>query len=137
MLNASKPPFDDERMRQAFAMAVDRQEINDVLGDGLPTVADGPFSPGNHGYLKDPGFPKHDVAAAKRSSQEYVKGGDKAEFTLTLVTDPTVIRLGELVQQQVAKAGIRVQVGQRGAGQAHQRRHRRQVPGDHVAQPPR
>ena len=86
------------------------QEINDVLGEGYPTVADGPFAPGTMAYLKDPGFPKHDVAGAKRLVQEYEKGGGKAEFTITLVTDPAVIQVGEMVQQQIAKAGFRVKL---------------------------
>jgi len=110
MINASKPPFNDERMRRAFAMAVDRNEINNVLGEGYPTVADGPFAPGNMAYLKDPGFPKHNVAEAKRLVQEYERGGGKAEFTLTLVTDPAVIQVGEMVQQQIAKAGFHIKL---------------------------
>ena len=112
-------------------------EINDVLADGVPTVADGPFSPGNVGYLKDTGLPQARRGGGQALVEEYVKGGHKAEFTLTLVADPTIIRLGALIQQQVAKAGITVKLRQRGAGPAHQRRHRRQVPGHHVAQPPR
>ena len=106
MLNAWQAPFDDIRMRKAFAMAIDRKQINDVLADGVPTVADGPFSPGNVGYLKNPGFPKHDTAAAKALVDQYVKGGHKAELTLTMLADPTITRLGALIQQQVAKAGI-------------------------------
>ncbi|MDQ6696858.1 MAG: ABC transporter substrate-binding protein [Actinomycetota bacterium] len=106
LLNASQPPFDDVRMRRAFAMAIDRTEVNNILANGLPTVANGPFAPGNVGYLKDPGFPKHDTLAAKRLVSQYVKEGHKATVTLTLLADPAIERLGALLQQQVAKAGI-------------------------------
>ncbi len=106
MLNSSKPPFNDVRMRRAFAMAIDRKAINDILADGLPTIADGPFAPGNVGYLKHPGFPKHDADAAKRLVSEYVKEGHEAKLTLVLLADPAITQLGELIQRQVAKAGI-------------------------------
>jgi len=111
MLNASQPPFDDVRMRRAFAMAIDRKEVNTVLANSVPTLADGPFAPGTMGYVKNTGFPKHDIAAAKRLVSEYVKeGGHKATVSLTLLADPGIKRLGELLQQQVARAGIRLRL---------------------------
>ena len=58
MLNATEPPFDDIRMRQALAMGSDRDDINEIVNDGLPTVANGPFAPGGIGYLKDTGLPE-------------------------------------------------------------------------------
>jgi peptide/nickel transport system substrate-binding protein len=106
LLNASQPPFDDVRMRRAFAMAIDRKEVNTILARGIPTVADGPFSPGNMGYLKNTGFPKHDPVAAKRLVSQYVKEGHDATVTLTLLADPAVGRLGALLQRQAAEAGI-------------------------------
>ena len=52
------PPFDDIRMRQALAMGADRNDINNITNNGLPTVANGPFAPGTVGYLKDTGLPE-------------------------------------------------------------------------------
>jgi peptide/nickel transport system substrate-binding protein len=109
-LNHTKPPFDDLRMRQAMAMGANREEINQIIGDGLPTIADGPFYEDSIAYVKDPGFPKYDVAKAKKLVAEYVAEGGKAEFTLTATTDPTVRRLAELVQQRAKAAGIEVEV---------------------------
>ncbi len=110
MLNASQPPFDDLRMRRAFTMAIDRKEVNDILADGVPTIADGPYSPGTMGYLKNPGFPKHDVAAAKRLVAQYVKEGHETKLTLSILADPTIVRLGSLLQRQVARAGIKMKL---------------------------
>ncbi len=112
-LNASKPPFDDLRMRKALAMGSDRKEINQIQNDGLPTVANGPFGPDSIAYIKDPGFPKYDLAGAKKLVKEYVNDGGKAEFSVTSTSDPDTVRLAELVQQRAQKLGVKVSIVKR------------------------
>lgn len=112
-LNATKPPFDDARMRKALAMGADRADINQIQNDGLPTVADGPFAPDSIGYLKDPGFPQFNLAEAKKLVKEYVAEGGKAEFSLTTTSDPATVQLAELVQQRAEQAGVKVNIVQR------------------------
>jgi peptide/nickel transport system substrate-binding protein len=109
-LNASQPPFDDIKMRQALAYGSDRTEINNIQNDGLPTVANGPFGPDSIGYVQDPGFPKYDLAKAKKLVKEYVDGGGKAEFTVTTTSNPDTVRLAELVQQRAQKLGVKVSI---------------------------
>jgi peptide/nickel transport system substrate-binding protein len=114
MLNTSKPPFDDIRMREALAMGADRNEINDIANNGLPQVIDGPFAPGNVGYLKDPGFPKFDLEKAKSLVKAYVAEGKghKAQFTINASNDPSVVRLAELIQERATKVGVAVKIKQ-------------------------
>jgi peptide/nickel transport system substrate-binding protein len=112
-LNASKPPFDDVRMRKALATGLDRDELNQTQNDGLPTVADGPFAPGSVGYLKDPGFPTYDPAEAKDLIADYVADGGKASFTLTTTPDPATLRFAELLQQRFEKVGLKVSLTKR------------------------
>src|SRR6478609_77649 len=112
-LNASQPPFDDLRMRQALAYGSNRPEINDIQNDGLPTVANSPFGPGSIAYEQDPGFPKYDLEKAKSLVKEYVDGGGKAEFTVTTTSDPDTVRLAELVQQRAEKLGVKVSIVKR------------------------
>ncbi len=109
-LNNTKPPFDDIRMRRALAMGADRNEINQVINKGLPTVVNGPFAPGSMGYVEDTGLPEFDLEQAKALVAEYVAEGNKAEFTLTATTDPTVKRLAELIQQRAQAAGVTVKI---------------------------
>ena len=110
-LNNTKAPFDDIRIRKALAIGADRSDINDKVNDGLPTVADGPFAPGSVGYLKDPGFPKYDLAEAKKLIAEYEADGNTiGDVTLSATTDPSVIKVAEMVQQRAKAAGITVKI---------------------------
>ena len=112
-MNQTKAPFDDIRIRQALAMGADRADINRLIGDGLPTIASGPFAPDSVAYLKDAGFPKFDAAKAKALVKAYVADGGKAEFTLTAGTDATTKRLAEIIQQKAQAAGMTVKIVQR------------------------
>ncbi len=82
LLNAGKPPFDDPKARLAFALALDRDEINKLRNLGRATVADGPFDKGVPGYVADPGFPKHDLAKAKKLVEE-VKAAHGGQFKVS------------------------------------------------------
>ncbi|MCU1498695.1 MAG: ABC-type dipeptide transport system, periplasmic component [Acidimicrobiales bacterium] len=112
-LNHTQAPFDDLRMRQALAMGADRNEINNIIGDGLPTIADGPFAPDSVAYVKDTGFPQFDIEKAKALVADYVKDGGEAKFTLSATTDPTVQKTAELIQQRAKKVGVEVKIAPR------------------------
>ena len=112
-LNSTVAPFNDPLMRKALAMGGNRVAINKIVNAGLPNIADGPFSPDSIAYLKNPGFPKYDPAAAKKLVQEYVAKGGKAEFTLTSTTDQSVRQTAALIQQQAQALGVKVRIVQR------------------------
>ena len=93
-------------------MAFDRADVNRRVNAGLPTVAEGPFSPDSMAFLEDPGFPKFDVAAAKQLIAEYLADtpGAEASFTIASTTDPAVKRIAELIQQRATAVGIDVKI---------------------------
>ncbi len=51
--DTSKPPFDDPKVRQAFALAVDRQRYQDRVLQGSSSVARGLYPPALPGYNPD------------------------------------------------------------------------------------
>lgn len=56
--NASKPPFDDVRVRRAFSHALDRQRLITGLMSGQALPANGPLPPGMPGYQeRAPAYP--------------------------------------------------------------------------------
>ncbi len=111
-LNNTTPPFDDIRMRKALAMGADRNQINETINAGLPTVVNGPFAPDSVAYLEDTGMPGVDVAEAKKLVAEYKAEGKDPSFTISATTDPTVKRLAELIQQKAKAVGVDVKIVQ-------------------------
>ena len=65
-MNAAKPPLDDLNARKAVAMAIDRDQINEIRNNGAYRIADGPFDTKVIGYTKNPGFPKYNLKQAKK-----------------------------------------------------------------------
>jgi oligopeptide transport system substrate-binding protein len=75
VFDVEQPPFDDPKVRQAFTMAFDRQWLVDVLADGVPLPARGPYPPGLPGYNADlEGLP-YDPEGARQLLAESKYGG--------------------------------------------------------------
>jgi len=62
---ASDSPVQDLEVRQAMAMAIDRDFLAQARYAGVFEVANGPFSPGTMGYLDDTGFPEYDPVSSR------------------------------------------------------------------------
>ena len=105
-LNVRDEPFNKKELRQAFAEAVDRDQINKTVFFGVGQSAYGPFPPSNFAY--DATFKPYTGDAAK--AKEYLKAGGKPDgFTCEMkitAGDPQTTQLAQLVKDQVAKAGI-------------------------------
>lgn len=111
MLNASKPPFDDVRARQALAYGVDREETNRVLSQGRGKIASGPFAPGVTGYLEESGYPGNNPAKAKELLADYeADTGKKLEFTVNLPPDPELIQAAQYLQSNAEKNGVTIKL---------------------------
>ena len=102
-------PFDSLNARLAFAHAIDREQVNQVRGKGIPTIADGPFAPGSPGYVEDPGFPEYDLEKAKEYVQKYEdEMGEPLEIVFKTTPDPDVVLTADLIQEMAEEAGIKV-----------------------------
>ncbi len=82
--NTNTAPFDDVKVRQAFALAVDRKKLAEVVLKNAVPVANGILMPGVPGYTQDdktypfnPGRAKELLAASKYA-------GNMPEITLAL-----------------------------------------------------
>ena len=111
-VNTKRPPFDNLKVRQAMAYAIDRQQLIDAiaLGDGEPT---GPLAPALKEYaLPVSQYPSYtrDVARARQLLQEANVG--PVEFTmLTQTSSPAYARdIAQIVQQQLGEVGIRMNI---------------------------
>ena len=82
VFNSRKPPFDDPKVRQAFALAIDRQKISDVVFKKMLPAASTILPPGMPGYSA-PGKIEYDPAKAKQLLAESKYAGKLPEITWT------------------------------------------------------
>jgi peptide/nickel transport system substrate-binding protein len=111
MLNASKPPFDNIKARQAVAYALNFEDYNTIIGDGILTQATGPFAPGNVGNLDDSGFPTYDPDEAARLVDEYeAETGQPLSFSYTGTQAQDAIDEAQLFKEQFEAVGMSVEI---------------------------
>ena len=109
MLNIATEPFNNKNARLAVAYGVDRQDIIDKSENGVPKIANGPFSKTNMGYLEDPGFPNYDPKKAKEYLAAYkADTGKDLTFNVGHTPDVGTTNLAKLVQEQAANLGVTV-----------------------------
>jgi ABC-type transport system substrate-binding protein len=117
-LNNTKKPFDNEAVRQAFAMAIDKKRIVDNFYPAGSTVAEQfipeSFSPGFSTSGDGAAWYKFDPAAAKKMLQDA-----KFDFSQTIhlgyrdvdrVYLPHVNQVAQDIQAQLADIGVKIQL---------------------------
>ena len=107
--NNKKPPFDQLKVRQAIAHAIDRKAIIDGASSGLGTPIGSHFSPANAAYVDLAGTYPYDVAKAKALLKE---AGLENGFTATLKLPPVGYARdgGQIVASQLRDIGINLEI---------------------------
>jgi len=124
-LTCTKPPFTDVRVRQAVAHAINRDEIITAVFEGkLAQPVYTPLPPSIQGYNKqlEALAPKMDLNAAKMLLTEagftsgangiLMKDGNPFRPVLYTTTDMTSGQVATLIQAQLRKVGIDMQIKQ-------------------------
>ncbi len=115
LIDLAKPgALQDQRVRCALSMALDRQELINLTEGGITQVANGLFSPGQEGYLADNGFnTAQDIAGAKKLIDAYkaekgITGNVTVEYghTATAIGD----QAAELYKGYWSKIGVDTKV---------------------------
>ena len=123
-MNNTLPPFDNEAVRQAFAMAVDKKRIVDNFYPGGSTVAEQfipeSFNPGFSTSGDGATWYSYDAAAAKAALE--AAGFDFSQ-TITLsyrdvnrVYLPHVNQVAQDIQAQLAEIGVKVELNKMESG---------------------
>ncbi|MQA03741.1 MAG: ABC transporter substrate-binding protein [Streptosporangiales bacterium] len=104
-----KPLAQEPKLREAFALSLDRKAINKVVFDGQYTPGCTPISPVTS-YAPDIECPEQDLARAKQLVKET---GVKTPVKITLTVEaanPEATKLGTVIQGMAKKAGFQVKV---------------------------
>jgi len=105
--NLKSEKFKDPRVREALSLAIDRQELVDILYFGHGKVCTGPFLPGTGAFNETVKAPKPDIARAKALLKE--AGYDDAHpfvFELSTSANGSGSYSAQILQHQLKKAGV-------------------------------
>ncbi len=111
-LNLKNEKFKDIRIRKALSLAINRQELVDILFFGHGKICNGPFLPGSFAYNEKVKTTQQNIPEAKKLLKQL--GFDKNNpFTFEIVTNTgndTRINAAQILQYQLAKAGIKMKI---------------------------
>jgi peptide/nickel transport system substrate-binding protein len=122
IINTSKAPFDDLRVRQALAYAIDQPALIDVIGGtGLTPEATQYFSPDSPYYSEEAAeaFPTFDLEQAQEYYDDYINDPERSDgqpvgtdisFTYNCPPDPTLAELSQLYQSFWSALGMEVEL---------------------------
>jgi peptide/nickel transport system substrate-binding protein len=107
-LNVSRPPFDDVRVRQAFRLLADRDDLVQRVLGGQGRIANDLYAP--HDPTFDTSIPqrRHDPGQA----QSLLRAAGAEGLTVELTTDAAGTSATLVLAQQAAKLGVTVKVRQ-------------------------
>ena len=110
--NLKSEKFKDLRIRQALSLAIDRQELVDILFFGYGKICNGPFLPGSFAYNDKVEPITQNIEKAKQLLKE--AGFDENNpFTFEVVTNTgndTRINTAQILQYQLEKAGVKMKI---------------------------
>ncbi len=112
-MNCTRPPFNDVRVRRAVNYAVDRLHILNTVFEKRGILATGPVPPGlwknrvlpqaTRGYTYDP---------EKARELIHQAGAEGTAFKLYISADPEVLDIVEVIQNYLAKIGLKAEITQ-------------------------
>jgi peptide/nickel transport system substrate-binding protein len=108
-VNHTRPPFNVKALRQAVALALDVDQIVKAVWLNVGVPANGPIPPTSWAYDKSIPPIKRDLAKAKARLAE---GGRPGGFSFTVTTNnlPINVQEAEVMQAQLAEAGITMKI---------------------------
>ena len=106
--NCSKPPFDNVKVRQAIAHAVDKDALVNGVCDGYGQIIDTFAMPSMAGYTDD--FTKYDYDLEKAKAL-LTEAGYPDGFDCTIAADlDYVAKFGQVISESLAEIGVNAQV---------------------------
>jgi ABC-type transport system substrate-binding protein len=113
LANGTRPPWNDVRVREALYRVSNRKQYNDLLELGKATIPPGPLSAGLEGYQLDAAqtekYFRQDARAARQLLDAAGFSADR-EVEITQINRQRDAQAGEIMQQQLAAAGVKSRI---------------------------
>ena len=110
--NLKNEKFKDIRVRKAISLAIDRQELINIMSFGHAKVCTGPFLPGTFAFNKNVEIPKQDIKKAKELLKEAGYDEDNP-FSFEVVTNSgssNATYIAQILQYQLQHIGINMKI---------------------------
>lgn len=108
--NLEREPFDDQRVREAMALAIDRERLIETLREGLYEPADGIYPPDSPWYVETD-YPEFDPERARELVDEWeAETGEDLSVTLGSPQEASTLEAMQAVQAQWEEVGIDVDI---------------------------
>jgi len=110
--NLKNKKFSDIRVRRALSLAINKEELVDILFFGHAKVCTGPFLPGTFAFNDDIKTPKQNIKKAKELLKEAgYNNGNPFEFeVVTNANNALRVYAAEILQYQLAKIGVKMNI---------------------------
>ncbi len=106
-LNPTRAPFDDKRVRQAVAQAIDKQGLVEGILGGYDKPLAQMATPVHFGYIEDiKGYP-YDPEAARELVKEAGAEGQKVSFATSPVFDQRIV---QALTQMISDTGLNAEI---------------------------
>jgi len=105
-LNLRKPPFDDVRVRQAFRLLIDRQDLVNRVLNGQGRVANDLYAPHDPTFNHDIPQRPHDIEKARALLRE----AGQEKLSVELVTDAANLPSSLVFSEQAKQLSIDIKV---------------------------
>lgn len=112
LMNLTKPYLADRDVRCALLQAIDVEDLIAVVAEGVGTPSNGPFTPGQEGYLDDPGRLPYDPEAAAAAIAAWE--AENGPLVINYSTTPTAtnLRTAQYLFEVWGEVGVDVVIDQ-------------------------
>ena len=110
--NLKSEKFKDKKIREAINLAINRDELSNILFFGHAKVCNGPFLPGTFAFNKDVKTPIQNIKKSKQILKElgYDENNKFSFEVITNANNSIRVNAAEILQYQLAKAGIEMKI---------------------------
>jgi peptide/nickel transport system substrate-binding protein len=112
-MNATRPPFNDVRVREAVYRFLDRKQFLDLLDEGRGALPPGLLSVGQTEYQLDPKQTEKYWRQDLRASRQLLEAAGfdfNRELSMLTLNRPRNNQGGEIFQQQASRVGMKVRL---------------------------